>query len=66
MTMFKKLLVGGALFLALILGALFGVAAPGQPGHLGGVPVAHADGCDSFPPPGLDCGPTPTPTPLGH
>jgi len=65
--MFKKLLVGGALFLALILMALFGVATPGQPGHLGGVPVAHADGCDNWPPPpGLDCGPTPTPTPRGH
>lgn len=60
----KKLVIGGASLLALALGALTGLGASALPGSSGSVPVAHASGCDDFPPPpSLDCPATPTPTP---
>jgi hypothetical protein len=63
MTTFKKVLIGMSLLAMLLLGALGGVGLS-LPGYNPAVPAAHADGCDSVPPPpGLDCPPTPTPTP---
>jgi len=61
----KKMLLGLVLLTLLSLAALFG-GAVGAPilGFHGGASVAHADGCDNFPPqPGLNCPPQPTPTP---
>jgi hypothetical protein len=59
----KKLIAGAVLPALLSLGALTGLHLPnGAP--TAGVPAALADGCDNNPPPpGLDCPPTPTPTP---
>ena len=66
MSKHKKIALAAALFLALTLGAFTGAGMPAT-SHGGGVPVAHADGCDGNPPPpSLDCPPTPTPPPPGH
>ena len=60
----NKVLVGAALLLALVLGALSGGNLSAVPHGAGSVAVAYADDCDgSPPPPDLDCPPLPTPTP---
>jgi hypothetical protein len=61
----KKMVLGAVLLSLLGLGALFGSAVSAPILGVGGwASVAHADGCDTFPPqPGLDCPPAPTPTP---
>jgi hypothetical protein len=60
----NKVLVGGAVLFALLLGALTGASLPVTPHGVSVVPAVYADDCDNgVPPPGLDCPPTPTPTP---